>query len=731
MTDDRPLDADPSSDDAALAEVLRRSIAFLRRWYLSILGWTLIGAIVSAYLVLQVEDRFRSDLLLLVEEPLNRPLEKEGPPAGIDEGYVESQIYVIESRRLLREVVLAENLIEEPFFRREPKTMLQSRIDAFRALVLGEAATPDRPAADEDPELAYAVRTLARNLTVGRQGDTNVIELSFSANSPRLAARVANAVGDAFVRSREGAQQARAGRVSGWLDQRALQLQQQVAEAEDAVTAFMIDNDLISGTPGQTLSEQQLTEFNAQLIVTQNELSERRAAFTRAQEILAQGGDIQLLAEVQASPLIGTLRESLLGLKRREAEFADRGADYPRLNALREEIATTEAQLDAEVRRIVDSIGNEVQTLEARQSLQLERLAQVGGNTEIDSRLNVELRELERRAAAYRILYERYLSETAIAEESVGFLASGVEIIDAASIPRDAYYPPSKFLVLMGLIFGAAIGTFIGLFREAMETGFRKVAQVQRVLGLPVLACVPKLQRRTSALDLPAIQPLSPFAESVTTLRHRLVGMSRSGIGKVVLLTSAGPGEGKTSLAAALATSARLAGQSTLLIDGDLRQRGLTRLLRLEGEEGLTEVARAGKWDLDQALQVEENLFALPAGEAVGNPSDMLAAESLAWYIEDARQTFDLVIIDGPPVATMVDAQILADLSDSVAFVLRWASTSRESARAALGILRGKRVVGIALTAVDLRVLSYYGETYEAPAPSNSPHRPARSDVPV
>ncbi|PWJ17549.1 GumC family protein [Jannaschia seohaensis] len=731
MTDVRPTHAESVPDEAALAEVLRQGIAFLRRWWLSILGFSLLGGIVAAYLVLQVEDRFRSDLLLLVEKPVDRPLEAEGPGAITDDSYVDGQIFVIESRRLLREVVIAENLTEERFFQREPKSWLQTQIGTIRGWVLGNPAPPAGPDTEDDPEVDFAVRVLARNLSVSREDDTNVIEISFSATSPRLAARVADAVGDAFVRSREAAQRARAGRVSGWLDERAVQLQQQVTEAEDAVAAFKIENDLIGGAPGQTLSEQQLTEFNTQLILTQTELAERRAAYNRAREILAANGDIQLLPDVLASPLIAALREDVLSLRRREAELGNRGVENPRLDAIRDEIATTEAQLDAEVRRVVVAIGNEVETLEARQSLLLERLAQVGGNTNAASRLGVDLRELERRAAAYRILYERYLSETALAEESVSFLTSGVEIIDAASIPRDAYYPPSKFFVVMGLMFGAAIGTFRGLFREAMETGFRKVTQVQQGLGLPVLACVPRLPRRSSALDLPAIQPQAPFSEAVSTLRHRLVGLSKTEMGKVVLLTSANPGEGKTSLAAALATSARLAGQSTLLIDADLRRRGLSRLLRLDGEEGLAELARSGEWDLNEALQVEENLFALPAGEVKGNPSDMLASEALSWYIEDARQIFDVIIIDGPPVANMADAQILAEMADSVAFVVRWAQTPRNVARAALSTLPPDRVAGIALTAVDLRTLSYYGEAYEAFTPSGPPQRTAQARVSV
>ncbi len=700
--------------EMSLAEALRESGYFLRRQYGSILLVAFGCALVALLVVAQMEKRYKSTLLLMVEQPARSPIETEIAQGALRDSFVEGQIYILESNALLREVIRRTDLLADPDYQRQPPSLVRRAIGGVKSLL----GLNRPPVADDgptvDPAEAYAVRVLRKALEVDREGETDVISISVTANGPRKAARIADAVGAAFVDNRERTQLEKANRVSGWLDQRALELQAQLTAAENAVAAYKIENNLMSGTTGVTLSEQQLVELNAELIRTRAELAERRAAYSRAQELIDTGGDIQTLPRVQDSDIVATLRADLIALTRREADLAGRNPNDPRLPTIRDERAVVERQIAEEVGRILDVIANEVRVLEAREQLVAEALRDAGGQSGIDSRSSVELRELERRAAAYQELYQRYLSNTGLADETVSFLASGVEIVDNASVPLDAVFPPTKLIVLFGLIFGAGLGTVAGLIREAMLPGFMTAGEVTRRLGQPVLASVPVLPDDRAPIDQVLEEPVSMFSEAVRSLRHGLTHDFDGDTAPVVMLTSSGPGEGKTSLAASIAASASQAELFVLLVDADMRRGGLTRMFGMAGRTGLSELlgpdAPKTSGTIDNRIL---NLDFLPTGLRVASPTDLIASPAMRTWLDDMRQIYDLIVIDGPPVANMADATALAELSDAVGFVIKWNDTPTEVAEEALRRLDPEKLRGVALNAVDLRRVASYGERYE------------------
>ncbi|SLN64346.1 GumC family protein [Roseisalinus antarcticus] len=714
--------------EPALSDLLRGAFRFLRRRYLVICLGALVGLALAVFAVMNLEDRYRSKLLLMVDEIGASSLEAEAQEGGARDAFVDGQVYIIESNEILRDAVALANLTEEPFFQRQPRSWAAQKIAELKAMIRPPRVAPADPdLSGLTPEEAYAVRTLDSAMTVDREGDTNIISISVVTDGGRLSARVADAVGTAFAMNREAAQIGRATRVAGWLDDRMLELRRQLTEAEDAVAAFRIENNLLTGAQGTSLGEQQLNEFNAELFRTRAELAQRRAAYARAVEILNGGGDIQSLPEVQQSDIVNALRTALLDLQRREAELAGQG-NNPRLAGIRDERAAIEAQLSTEVTRIVEVMANEVETLEAREQLVSEALREAGGQSGDASRSSVELRELERRAEAYRALYERYLGSSGLAEENLSFLASGVEIIDAASVPSLPFAPKSQVLVLFGLILGAMLGGLIGLLREAMLTGFMTVGQLQRAVGLPVMACVPRIGSPAKAFEMTMDDPMSAYSESIRTFRHELTELSGETGTQVITITSSGPGDGKTTMARAMAGSALVAGLDVLLIDADLRRAKLSQLLQMSDDSGLSELLSGDGYGFRER-NLGGGLDVLPAGRGARSPSDLLAGKSLARYLEAARQTYDLIIIDAPPVANMADASILARVSDVVGFVVRWNETPREMVVEAMKRLDSEAPVGLALNAADLSRVAQYGESYEAYARAAANPRTVRRDA--
>ncbi len=711
-----PTAAKPPPNDAQrLPDLIRQGLAFARRGWLTIMLLSIVGMLLSVAFLSQLDRRYQSTVRVLVESPQRSPIESEQLSASLLETFVEGQVFLVESTEVLHAVVQRENLTDLAFFQSQPPSLPRRLLDPLRSLLSpAQAPATEDEEIEMDPAEAAALRTLRRNLSISRERRANIIRIDVTADSARTAARIANAVAEAFVETRIRDQRERATQMADWIDNRALELQERLSRAEDAVASFREEYNLLSASPDRTLSDQQLSELNSELIRTRAALAERNAAYRRARAMMEQGGDMQTLPEIQRSEIVTGLRTRLLELERRESELSRRGGSTLRTGLVAEEREALEAQLAAEIARLVEQMRNEVETLQAREELVVAVLSEAGSESGVASRLSVRLRELERRAAAYQALYERYLSSGGLAEEAASFLPVGVTIIDRATLPNAPVYPPTRVILLFGLLLGAGLGTLVAFFRDAMRAGYLTAQQVEDDLGLPVLTSMPQLGRDVNAFDLALEQPLSPLAEATRTLRNALSGQALPGkAGQIVMLTSSSAGEGKTNLSAALAASALSAGLRVMLIDADLRRAGLTRLFGMNEEKGLAEILRGRGWSFAPRGPRAE-LEILSAGQDAPGLADRLASHVMKRYLNEARAHYDLIILDGPPVANLADAPILASSTDAVAFVVRWSVTPREIVRQALNRLGHHNVRGIVLNNVDFATSAKYGDSYES-----------------
>lgn len=706
-------DRDTGASDTSMSEALVEIRAFLARQAGRIALLALVGAALGLLASWMIEDRYRGTALLMVQPPAQNPIDAQADRADADDAYIESQIVIVTSTDVLLSVVQAERLTEVSAFRRQPGSWVQRQLGALRRLLTKSAPVEDEPFTQAmTPAEAYALRKLDAALEVRREGDSNVVRVSVSLDRPRLAARVANATAEAFIANREADRIGRVTRVSGWLGEREAELRNQVTAAEDAVAAFRIKHNLLSGAPGVTLTEQQLTELNTELIRTRALLAERRAAHTRARTIVATGGDLQSLPVVQQSEIVQELRFRVLELERRVNDLSRQGGSNPRIRAAGEELDASRVQLDTEIDRIVLMLANEVETLQAREQLLARELSLAGGASGEATRVSVELSELERRATAYRALYERYLANVGLVEEASSLLSMGFEIVDRAHPPESPYFPPTRLLLVVGAFLGGLAAILLGLSREAMRPGFVTARQVEDVLGMRVLAPLANIGPRPDPLKVISKEPLGAFAEAVRTVRQGLTNHVRGGRGAVVMTTSSVASEGKSTLAMALAASGCEAGMSVLLIDADFRRGRLTRQNDMEGERGFHDALTGRDWRFPEVRAPGGELRILPTGRVPRAPSDILTTDALRDFVTEARRHHDLVVIDAPPIGSMVDAPLLARVCDTVAFVIRWNATPRDVVGEALRRLESASV-GIVLNDVDIAEVARFGESYE------------------
>ncbi|PBC02806.1 polysaccharide biosynthesis tyrosine autokinase [Mesorhizobium sp. WSM3860] len=655
---------------------------FLRRWKvvcgIAVITFSLFMA--AAYIL---PPTYTGVSQILLDAPIDymTPQDYSNSDFSDNPTFIESQIAVLRSASLLQQVVDSQKLTEDPKIGPGALIWLQSA------------------------------------LGVSRVGLGNVIELDVGAYDPQKAASLANAIAQAYVADRirsryEGVQKA-----SSWLSDRAAYLRAELSRSEQAVQKFRIDHNLVATQAG-SLTDQQLSELNVALINARAELSEKRSQYQQVSKVQAAGGDIQSIPDVLQSVVINALRAQLSGVTRREADLKLKyGERHPEVLSAQAERRDIEGQIAAEVQRLIGNLKNEVDAAEAREASLARALDSVSNRSEIEGQVGVQLRDLERIAAANKELFETFLSRAKLTEEKSTLLNSGVRVITDASVPGVPSFPNRPLFAALGLVFGIFFGGAGAVLRELFASGFMAKKQIEEELAVPVLASMPRMSGWSKDVRAQPVaylerKPLSRYSEAVRRLRLGIQAtpeLDRSP--RLVLVTSAMPGEGKTTLALSLACSAAADGERVLVIDADLRLSAATDFFGMADKVGLVDlltlpVKAANAIHLDE----RSGISMLPAGARTRNPPALLASARMRSLLEEVRGKFDTVIIDAPPVGPAADASILARHVDKVVFVVRWRETSREAVAEGIRHLGDRsKLAGIALTMVDEPKLPRYG----------------------
>lgn len=318
-----------------------------------------------------------------------------------------------------------------------------------------------------------------------------------------------------------------------------------------------------------------------------------------------------------------------------------------------------------------------------------------------------------------------------------------VSIVEDALPPDDPVSPrPLLNAVLAAMLSLGAAGAVV-LLVEYLDDTVKGPEQAQEITGLPTLGRIERFEGLRSPREQlqAATKPRSTIAEAYRTARTNLtyaidLGRDR----KLVLVTSPGPGEGKTTTAANLAVVFGLAGHRVCVVDTDLRRPTLHRVYGLENGEGLTNLLLAREPDIDRAVQrsLYTNVSVVTAGPLPPNPSELLGSARMQEVLERLRGRFDIVLLDSPPALVVTDASVLSTLVDGIVVVARAGKTRRGALRATIEELAqsARPIAGVILNRVSGREAGYYyayGRTYgeeelvDAPRRDDEGRRPTRA----
>ncbi len=577
------------------------------------------------------------------------------------------------------------------------------------------------PASDGDtPARRAIVHRLLAGLSVSPVGLSTAINVSFISRDPNRSALIANGIADAYVEDQLEAKFDANQKATQWLSRRIQDLSNQAEAADAAVQSYKASHHINTPVNGISVVDQQIRDVNTQLVVAKADLAEKQANYNSLLA-LQSAGKAANAAQVLSSPLIATLRAQETDLNRQLADLSSRYLPgHPKILDLQAQKENLESKINEEVQRVVESIRNAVSIASAHVGSLQQSLSQVEGQGAGQDQSSVQLTALQSAATSTRSMYEAFLTRLSQTQDREGIQAPDARVISIAEAPDAPSFPKKGLSIGLSIPAGLVLGLMFAFLLERFDSGFRTIADVEGMVGLPVMATVPEISapkgKPANAADIVINKPMSSFAEAIRGLRLGLILSDVDHPAKVVLVTSSVPAEGKTTIAIGLARIAAAGGLKTVLVDCDLRRASTGKTLDTRFSKSIVDVL-TGAAPLDQCLVKDDksSAFILPSINTPGNPGDLLSSQAMQKIVTQLREKFDFIVIDSPPVLPVNDAKILSRLADTVLFVVRWERTPREAILSSIRALNDvrARISGIAMTRANNERFRHYSYGYQ------------------
>lgn len=718
-----------------------RLLAAARRQIWVLAACVLLSLGLGVFYLLTAIPFYTASIDILIDKGRMRVIDQLTPETGImqDEAETLSQIELLKSEALARNVVARLKLTENREFIEQTPSMLSFAVGGARELldyvstqIAGSSLTASDQQESEKQRVQRAVETLRDNTEVERVGRTYVLRLRYESPSPGLSAAIAGAFGEAYLEDQLQSKFDATKRAGIWLQDRIGELREQAFGADIKVQQFRIDNNLMAAG-GKLVSEQQLAEINTQLIAAQAATAEARARLDQLEGLIKSGRTDAVVNDALVSTTINSLRERYLNTSRIKAEIeAKLGPEHIQVKRLNGELRELERLIFSELERIAESYRSSYNVALSRENSLRQSMEDILNVNAVANTTQVELRELEREAEAYRTLYESFLRRHQETVQQQTFPISNARVISPAQAPKQKSSPKTTVSLALFLFAGLAAGAGIGALREFRDRFFRTAEQVRNethgeFLGyIPVIKKVAKskndLWKRGSLNAYVRSHPFTSFAETLRNVKVAADTAFPQSQAKVIGIVSCLPGEGKSTVSANLAQLLAQQGARVALVDGDLRNPGLSRNLATRPQSGLIEALMDDSDAEPAPLLLRDpstHLTVVPTilNRRVSHTSELLASSRMNHVLSRLKDEHDYVIIDLPPTGPVVDAKAFAHRIDAFVFVVEWGRTPRALVRNTLEqtAMFSERCLGIILNKSDQRRMKLY-RSYEADA---------------
>ncbi len=540
-----------------------------------------------------------------------------------------------------------------------------------------------------------------------------VLDITYRSDDPTLTARFANTHAQQYIDQTLERRFVAIEEVTDWLAVRLEAQRHKVDASEQALSQFREVNGLTT-VEGTSPTLTRLNGLTASLTRMQTERLEKDAIYNQA---LAQRGDPDRLDRLPLMASDRVLQQRRLELEQLQRQRSDLSATltnrHPDMVQLQDAIRVVQVGLETERNRVLESLRQDILTTRAAEDGLTVALESLKLDAITQDRKSVQFSVLLREAESTRQIYDLLLERTQVTGSAQEISPVRTRVLDQALIPGSPISPNRQQNMVRGLAGGLLLAVLVAFGLERLDNRMRSPDDIRDYLEIPFIGLLPEIRNTDPSTPLVAINETVPqFSEELRHIRTNLLFSFSGDTPRSVVVTSAGPGEGKSVVASNLAVALAQTGQRVLLVDADLRRPTAHTTFAIAQQPGLSNLL-VGDCGLGQAVQRSEvpNLSILPAGRCPPNPSELLGSRELSELVVTLGEQFRWILFDTPPVIAVTDPCVLAHVVSGVVFVVGADGVSRQLARRAveqIATARGKLVGGILNHVAVDRYRSYY-----------------------
>jgi len=691
------------------------TVVMKSKW--KILAFSFLITILVAVVVSGLTPIYRSSTSLLLEAHTDNTVSIDSvlPVDTSRKEYFLTQFEILKSKAISEQVIdrldLASNKEFIPDGTVSPLNQLISYVKSF--LPAKEDLSDENDVLDERREKVRLINKFQQNLTVNPVRKTQLVDISYDAKDPVLAALIANTIADVYINRELVGQANSTKKAADWLDVRLDQLRINLESSINELEAYRIKENLIDikSSGVRSIASDELESL------TESYLKAKQARFEAETLYLfvsnAKNNDINSLMslpEISRHPLIANIKSIENAAQQKVSELSFRYGDkHPKLIAAKAQLTAIQKELKQQADKVVNGIAKELRAAKNNEQrfvaeLESEKLKYQDITNKEQGFLKLQ-REVEANQNLYDTFMKRY-KETTITTDLELQLA---RVVDQAEVPSSPVKPNKKLLIALAFIASFGFAVILAFVIDALNDTFRTANDIESKLGMRLIGLLPLIKvKRKEALPVHIYfdNKHANFSEAVRTLRTGFVLSHLDKDHKVLLVTSSIPGEGKTTTAINIAF-AMAQMERTLLIEADMRQPSFTNLFGLPAyQPGLSNLI-SGTDKLESVIVHDEKsgLDILSAGVLAPNPLELLSSTKFDAVMKVLKDKYDRIIIDSPPSQTVSDTLILSKQSDSIIYVVRSESTKQSAVKKGLSRLMqiGAKVDGIVLNKVDIK----------------------------
>jgi len=705
-----PVDADDDDDDA-FNLIHYWHLLLKYRWLVA--GALVVGLAVGFVVTLLTTPIYRATATVQIDEEPQKvvAVESERPTqsASAADKFYQTQYELLKSRALARRVAVNERLADDARFMNQGRGAVA-------------AITPPKSPAERAARIEDAANLVGAQLQIEPVRLSRIVKVSYESPDRYMAAKVANAVASNFIVWNLERRYNASADARRFLENRLEQTRQALETSQRRGNDYAQRNELITigggdGTSGErsmtgeSLAAADLASINEQLA---DATSKRIEAEQRWRQATATPD--MALPEILSNAAVQAMKAARdTAWSEYQQNLRIYKPDWPAMVDAKKKIDTLDQQMAAQANAIRDGLRTEFQIASKNEGQFQAEVNQRKRELLESQSKRVEQGFIDTDIATSKSLYEGMLASYkqigiagAIGENNISF-------VDTADVPDTAVKPqPRQNVALFGFL-GLIIGAGIAFMRDRFDTSMKVPEDVERGLNIPLLGTVPVASKQISPVR--ALEDVkSPLSEAYYSVRTALQFSTEDGTPSSLLVTSSRPAEGKTTSSLAIASGFARLGMKVLLVDGDMRDPSLHKILARDNGVGLSNLLAGGP-EMNPAVQPtnQRNLSFLACGPLPPNPAELLGGGKMRAFLKAASTEFDLVVIDGPPVMGLSDAPQLASVVGGTVMVVEAGQTKRDLAKAAVRRLRVGHVhlLGAIMTKFDARKAGYaYGHAY-------------------